>query len=50
MTKEIYEPLAEYRDVFRERFKQVAEETFAELANEPRFRKIVERLYRQEEI
>jgi hypothetical protein len=34
MTKEIYEPLAEYRDVFRERFKQVAEETFAELANE----------------
>lgn len=34
MIKDIYEPLAEYRDVLRDRFKQVAEETFAELAKE----------------
>ena len=34
MLKDIYEPLTEYINVFRERFKKVAEETFAELAAE----------------
>lgn len=34
MLKDIYEPLTEYINVFRERFKKVAEETFAELATE----------------
>lgn len=30
----IYDPLEEYENVFRDRFKQVAEETFAQLAKE----------------
>ena len=34
MLKDIYEPLTEYINVFRERFKKVAEETFVELAAE----------------
>ena len=34
MLKDIYDPLTEYINVFRERFKKVAEETFAELAAE----------------
>ena len=34
MVQDIYDPLTEYINVFRNRFKQVAEETFAELAAE----------------
>lgn len=34
IKEEIYNPLTEYRDVFRDRFKQIAEKTFAELAEE----------------
>lgn len=34
MLKDIYEPLTEYVNVFRDRFKEVAETTFAELAEE----------------
>lgn len=34
MQKDIYDPLSEYIDVFRDRFKEVAESTFAELAKE----------------
>ena len=34
MLKDIYDPLTEYIDVFRHRFKEVAESTFAELAAE----------------
>lgn len=34
MLKDIYDPLTEYINVFHERFKKVAEETFAELATE----------------
>lgn len=34
MPEDIYAPLAEYVDVFRDRFKKVAEDTFAELAAE----------------
>ena len=34
MLKDIYDPLTEYINVFRVRFKTVAEETFAELAAE----------------
>ncbi|MCQ2145803.1 MAG: hypothetical protein MJY72_08670 [Bacteroidales bacterium] len=36
MAEDIYEPLSEYRDVFSPRFKDVAEKTFAELAEEAR--------------
>ncbi len=34
MIKEIFDPLTEYSNVFRERFKNIAETTFTELANE----------------
>ncbi len=34
MFQDIYNPLAEYRDVFSVRFKEIAESTFAELAAE----------------
>lgn len=34
MLKDIYDPLTEYVNVFRDRFKEVAEATFAELAGE----------------
>ena len=34
MMKDIYDPLTEYVNVFRDRFKQVASDTFAELAQE----------------
>lgn len=34
MQKDIYDPLSEYINVFRDRFKEVAESTFAELAEE----------------
>lgn len=34
MLKDIYDPLTEYINVFRDRFKVVSEETFAELATE----------------
>ncbi len=34
MIQDIYNPLSEYRDVFSERFKDIAEDTFAELAAE----------------
>lgn len=34
MVKDIYDPLTEYVNVFRDRFKEVAEATFAELAEE----------------
>lgn len=34
MVNDIYDPLTEYVNVFRDRFKQVAEDTFAELASE----------------
>lgn len=34
MLKDIYDPLTEYVSTFKPRFKQVAEETFAELAKE----------------
>lgn len=34
MVDDIYDPLTEYVNVFRDRFKQVAEETFADLASE----------------
>lgn len=34
MLKDIYDPLTEYVNVFRDRFKDVAEATFAELAEE----------------
>ncbi len=34
MAQEILDPLDEYAEVFRDRFKKVAEETFAEIANE----------------
>ena len=34
MMKDIYDPLTEYINVFRGRFKDVAEATFAELAKE----------------
>ena len=34
MLKDIYDPLTEYINVFRDRFKVVSEETFAELAAE----------------
>ncbi len=34
MQKDIYDPLTEYVNVFRERFEAVAEETFAQLATE----------------
>lgn len=34
MLKDIYDPLTEYVNVFRDRFKEVAETTFAELAEE----------------
>lgn len=34
MTQDIYNPLSEYRDVFSGRFKEIAENTFAELAAE----------------
>lgn len=34
MLKDIYDPLTEYVNVFRDRFKEVAEATFAELAEE----------------
>lgn len=34
MVKDIYDPLTEYIHVFRDRFKDVAEATFAELAEE----------------
>lgn len=34
MIEDIYDPLTEYINVFRERFKDVAENTFAELATE----------------
>ncbi|MGL5317591.1 MAG: MAG1210 family protein [Bacteroidales bacterium] len=34
MPKDIYDPLTEYIHVFRERFREVAENTFAELAAE----------------
>ena len=32
MLKDVYDPLTEYVEVFRERFKDVAKATFAELA------------------
>lgn len=34
MTEDIYDPLSEYQNVFSKRFKDVAEDTFAELATE----------------
>ena len=34
MMNDIYDPLTEYTTVFRERFKNIAQTTFAELANE----------------
>lgn len=34
MNSDIYDPLTEYTQVFRERFKNIAETTFKELANE----------------
>lgn len=34
MMDDIYDPLAEYVNVFRDRFREVAEKTFAELAGE----------------
>jgi hypothetical protein len=34
MVQDIYDPLTEYIDVFRDRFKAVAEQTFAKLAEE----------------
>ncbi len=34
MLKDIYDPLTEYVNVFRDRFKEVAERTFSELAEE----------------
>lgn len=34
MTKDIYDPLSEYVNVFRQRFKDVAEKTFTQLATE----------------
>ncbi len=34
MQKDVYDPLTEYVDVFRDRFKEVAEKTFADLAAE----------------
>ncbi len=36
MLKDIYDPLTEYVNVFRDRFRNVAESTFAELAEEAR--------------
>ena len=34
MVQDIYDPLLEYVRVFHDRFKEVSEETFAELAKE----------------
>ena len=34
MVEDIYDPLEEYSNVYREKFKKVCEETFAELARE----------------
>ena len=34
MVQDIYDPLSEYADVFRDRFEKVAEKTFAQLARE----------------
>lgn len=34
MANDIYDPLTEYENVFRDRFKQEATDTFAELASE----------------
>lgn len=34
MQKDIYDPLKEYVNVYRHKFKEVAEKTFAELAAE----------------
>ena len=34
MVNDIYDPLTEYENVFRDRFKQEAADTFAELASE----------------
>lgn len=34
MTEDIYDPLTEYINVFKDRFKEVADRTFAELAQE----------------
>lgn len=36
MVQDIYDPLTEYVNVYRDRFKTVAEETFAQLAEEAR--------------
>lgn len=36
MNNDIYDPLTEYSQVFRERFKNIAETTFTEMANEAR--------------
>lgn len=36
MIQDVYDPLTEYAQVFRDRFKRVAEDTFAELASEAR--------------
>ena len=34
MVEDIYDPLEEYSNVYREKFKKVCEDTFAELARE----------------
>ncbi len=54
MVQDIYDPLTEYVDVFHDRFKKVAEETFAELANEAQVdidanRTLCQRIYTTQE-
>ena len=34
MVENIHDPLSEYSNIYRDRFKEVAEKTFAELAAE----------------
>lgn len=54
MVPDIYDPLTEYINVFRDRFKEVARETFAQLAKEAQVdvdtnRKTCRRLYSKQE-
>lgn len=54
MVNDIYDPLTEYANVFRDRFKEVAERTFSELAKEANIdieqnRETCSRLYKTEQ-
>ncbi len=55
MVRDIYDPLREYVNVFRDRFKEVAKTTFAELAKEAQIdvaanRETCRRLYAEEKM